>query len=98
MEDNNKPVQQNMEIELDGNYVNLALISHNEAEFVMDFVRMAPGMPKARVKARVVVTPQHAKRLLAALKENIAKWEATYGTMPESQNFTPSFGGPTAQA
>ena len=62
----------------DGIYSNLAIISHSNSEFVVDFIRMLPGVPKAKVKSRIVLSPQHAKRLRAALNDNINKFEASY--------------------
>jgi hypothetical protein len=87
----------------DGIYSNLAIITHSNAEFVVDFVRVMPGMPKARVKSRIVLTPQHAKRLLRALQDNIEKYEAAHGRISDSKAtdggaFPMGFGGPTAQA
>lgn len=76
------PQQINIELgekEAEGIYSNLAIISHSPAEFVIDFTRLLPGVPKARVHARIVMTPQHAKLLLAALSENIARYEQQYG-------------------
>lgn len=103
-----RPNQENhLNIELseeiaDGIYANLAIISHSDAEFVMDFVRMLPGTPKARVKSRIVMTPSHAKRFMRALKENIDKYEAMFGRIdqnaPENPPFPPTFGGPTGFA
>lgn len=66
------------EKEAEGIYSNLALISHSPAEFVIDFTRMLPGIPKAKVYARIVMTPQHAKSFLNALKENIGKYEKQF--------------------
>lgn len=63
----------------EGVYSNLAIITHSNSEFVVDFIRMMPGVPKAKVKSRIVLTPQHAKRLLMALKDNISKFEAVHG-------------------
>ncbi len=84
----------------DGVYANLAVISHSQSEFVLDFIRMVPNVPKAKVKSRVILTPQHAKRLLKALNDNLVKFEKQFGTITESSqtqmpplNFTP-----TAQA
>ena len=79
---------QSLQIELsedvaEGVYTNLVMIAHNPEEFVLDFIRVLPGVPKARVKSRVVVTPGHAKRLLAALADNISKYEAQYGEIGE---------------
>lgn len=64
-----------------GTYVNLAVISHSTSEFVLDFVRMMPGMPKAQVKSRVILTPEHAKRLLISLQENISRYENMLGAI-----------------
>jgi aminoglycoside phosphotransferase family enzyme len=87
----------------DGIYSNLAIITHSNAEFVVDFVRVMPGMPKARVKSRIVLTPQHAKRLLKALADNVSKYEAVHGTISDAKSheggsFPMGFGGSTAQA
>jgi hypothetical protein len=100
------PNQLNIELNeeiADGIYSNLAIITHSNAEFVVDFVRVMPGMPKARVKSRIVLTPQHAKRLLRALQDNIEKYEAVHGHISDSKiqeggGFPMGFGGPTAQA
>jgi len=62
-----------------GIYSNLAIISHSSSEFVLDFVRIMPGIPKAEVKSRIILTPEHAKRLLLALSENMGKFESVYG-------------------
>jgi hypothetical protein len=85
----------------EGIYSNLAIITHSNSEFVVDFVRMMPGVPKAKVKSRIVLTPQHAKRLMKALKDNIAKFEQSNGAIKDSDlpnGFPMGFGGPTAQA
>ena len=76
MNDNNQQQQGQINIELDektaeGIYSNLAIINHSPSEFVVDFVTIMPGVPKAKVKSRIVLTPQHAKRFLKALGENI---------------------------
>ena len=63
----------------EGIYANLAVISHSSSEFVADFIRILPGMPKAHVKARIVLTPEHAKRLLYALQDNVSKYEQNFG-------------------
>ena len=81
MNENNK---QGIEIQLDeqvaqGNYCNLAIIAHSTSEFIIDFATMLPGLPKARVKSRVVLTPEHAKRLLLSLQENINRYESNVG-------------------
>ena len=79
----NRPDQQiNVELSeevAEGVYSNLAMIAHSNSEFVIDFIRLMPGVPKAKVKSRIIVTPDHAKRLLAALKDNIEKYEAAFG-------------------
>lgn len=85
----------------EGIYSNLAVISHSNMEFVIDFIRVAPGVQKAKVKSRVIVTPQHAKRFLRALKENIEKFEAVFGQIKEIDvpyAIPLDFGGPKAEA
>ena len=62
-----------------GTYANLAIITHSSSEFILDFVRVMPGIPKAGVQSRVVLAPEHAKRLLSALEENIGKYERVFG-------------------
>ena len=84
-----------------GTYSNLAVINHSNSEFVVDFIQIMPGIPKAKVRSRILLTPQHAKRLNSALKENIKKFEDQFGTIQElNQNFNMpiNFGGPTPQA
>ncbi len=84
----------------EGIYSNLALITHSNSEFVIDFIKIMPGVPKAKVKSRIFLTPQHAKRLARALHDNISKFEAVHGPIKDSE-FPPipmNFGGPTAQA
>ena len=85
-----------------GTYSNLAVITHSASEFVIDFVRIMPGIPKAQVKSRIILTPEHAKRLIAALEDNIAKYEAVHGAIKDMDGSWPvmplNFGGPTAQA
>ena len=85
----------------EGIYSNLAIINHSPSEFVLDFIKVMPGVPKAKVKARLVLTPQHAKRLLKALNDNISKFETQHGNIKDigSQTNIPlSFSGPTAEA
>ena len=62
-----------------GIYANLAVISHSSSEFVVDFIRILPGLTKAEVKSRIILTPEHAKRLLLALQDNISKYEKSFG-------------------
>jgi ribonuclease BN (tRNA processing enzyme) len=108
MSDDNKQQGQNqLNIELpeeiaEGVYSNLAIISHSHSEFVLDFIRLMPNVPKAKVKSRVVLTPQHAKRLLKALVDNVKKFESQHGPIqdqPDNPPFPPmNFNTPKAQA
>lgn len=84
----------------EGQYANLAIITHSHAEFVIDFVNVMPGTPKSKVKSRIVLTPQHAKRLMKALADNVQKFEAVNGNIKdlEEVQIPLNFGGPTAQA
>jgi len=102
MSEEKKQNQINIEMPEDvaeGIYSNLAIISHSQSEFVIDFVRLLPNVPKAKVKSRIVITPHHAKRFLKALADNVKKYETQHGTIkgssepPFPMNFTP-----TAQA
>jgi hypothetical protein len=107
MSDNN-PHNQQLNIELNeevaqGTYSNLAVITHSSSEFVIDFVRIMPGIPKANVKSRIILTPEHTKRLMLALLENLKKYESVHGPIRITGGGDPmippmSFGGPTAQA
>lgn len=105
MPDQQQPPPNQLNIEIseevaEGTYVNLAIITHSHAEFVIDFVNVMPGTPKSKVKSRVILTPQHAKRLMKALTENIGKYEAANGTIKDLEEIPLplNFGGPTAQA
>jgi hypothetical protein len=80
----NEQKQQGLQIELtpdmaQGEYANFAIITHSSSDFILDFARILPGLPKASVKSRVILAPEHAKRLLAALQENIMRYEREYG-------------------
>lgn len=80
----NETKKQGIELQLDeqvaqGNYCNLALIAHSPSEFILDFATMLPGIPKARVRSRVVMTPEHAKRLMLTLQENVTRYESMFG-------------------
>jgi len=81
----------------EGVYSNLAIIAHSRSEFIVDFIRMVPNVPKAKVKSRVILTPEHAKRLMKALNDNIKKFEAQHGAISDTpdnpfpnMNFTPT--------
>ena len=106
-EENNQNQNQNqVNIELseevaEGQYVNLAMIAHSTSEFVVDFIRMMPGVPKAKVKSRVVLTPEHAKRLLMALNDNVKKYEEQHGAIKQAEDtikFPMNFGGTMGEA
>ncbi len=101
MADQKQPQPGQINIELDeataqGIYSNLAIINHSASEFVLDFVCIMPGAPKAKVKSRIILTPQHAKRLLKAMGENIHRYEVANGeikdtdTPPIPLNFGPA--------
>src|ERR1700748_1396914 len=100
---NQQPNQLNIEISeevAEGEYANLAIITHSQAEFVIDFVNVMPGTPKSKVKSRIILTPQHAKRFMKALTENVARFEAASGKIQdlEEVQLPMTFGGPSAQA
>lgn len=102
-EQQQQPNQLNIEISeevAEGVYANLAIITHSHAEFVVDFVNVMPGTPKSKVKSRIILTPQHAKRFMKAMQENIAKFESVSGPIKdlEEMQLPVNFGGPTAQA
>ena len=84
----------------DGDYANLAIITHSQAEFVFDFVSVMPGAPKSKVKSRIIMTPFHAKRLMRAIVENVQKFEDSNGIIIDNENVEIpfNFGGPVAQA
>jgi len=81
----------------DGVYANLAVITHSPTEFITDFVSIMPGVPQAKVRSRVIMTPQHAKRLTRALQDNIAKYESVHGAIKEISDQM-MMRGPIAQA
>src|ERR1051325_12036968 len=92
--DEQQPQQINIELgekEAERIYSNLAIISHSPAEFVIDFTRILPGVPRARVHARIIMTPQHARLFLSALEHNIEKYERQYGEIQVNAG-GPSFG------
>ena len=104
--ENNNETPQPISIELteniaEGTYSNLAVITHSSSEFVLDFIRVMPNVPKAKVQSRIIMTPQHAKRLMKALQENISKFEVQNGVIKEGVSdvqFPMTFGGPQGQA
>jgi hypothetical protein len=106
MEEQKQEQDQQINIELteeiaEGTYANLAMIAHSNSEFIIDFIRLMPGVPKAKVKSRIILTPEHAKRLLSALKENIRKYEESFGDIngaDEAYRFPTQFGGPMGEA
>ena len=100
---NNQQNQLNIEISeemAEGEYANLAIITHSHAEFVIDFVNVMPGTPKSRVKSRIILTPQHAKRFMKALIENIDRFEEVNRDIKDLEEIQVpmNFGGPAAQA
>lgn len=106
-EDQKEPNQLSIELSeevADGHYSNMAVVSHSNSEFIVDFVKIMPGVPKAKVKSRVVMTPENTKRLIYALNENIKKFEAINGPVKlnnEQQGvagFPMNFGGPKGEA
>jgi len=100
------PKENQINIELseeiaEGEYANLAMIAHSSSEFVIDFIRLMPGIPKAKVKSRIVITPEHAKRLLAALADNIKRFEDSFGEIKQTidePSFPMNFGGNIGEA
>lgn len=101
-------VPQSLDIELseeiaEGTYSNFAIITHSQSEFIVDFVRMMPGIPKGKVKSRIILAPQHAKRLFMALGDNLARYEEHFGEVDiedfnQQPNVPLNFGGQTGQA
>lgn len=85
-ENNEINIQLSEEI-AEGIYSNLAIITHSNAEFIVDFVKLMPGVPKGNVKSRIILTPHHAKRLLRALQENISKFEAIHGAIKDTDGY-----------
>ena len=104
MADSNKNKKGQINIELDekvaqGIYSNLAIINHYQSEFVVDFITIMPGVPKSKVKSRIVLTPQHAKRFLKALNDNVKRFENAHGEIKDFEQPTiPLNFGPTGEA
>lgn len=101
-QDQSQQNQLNIEISeevAEGQYANLAIITHSHAEFVIDFVNVMPGTPKSKVKSRIIVTPQHAKRFMNALAENVQRYEAANGPIKDLEEIAlPLTFGPAGQA
>lgn len=98
-----KDPQLNIELDQDiaeGTYSNLAIINHSVSEFIVDFINIMPGVPKAKVKSRIILTPQHAKRLTKALAENVQKFEQNNGEIKDYEQppIPMNFGGTTGEA
>ncbi|MFO7868619.1 MAG: DUF3467 domain-containing protein [Bacteroidales bacterium] len=96
MEDQKKKQQLNIELSEEtgqGTYSNLAIITHSVSEFVVDFVRLMPGIKKAQVKSRIILTPEHAKKLLHALQDNVSKYESMHGKIKNIEGFGGNNGG-----
>ena len=104
LEEKNKKEGLNIELSeevAEGTYSNMAIINHSPSEFVVDFIQMMPGIQKAKVKSRIILTPQHAKRLMKALADNITKFENQHGEIKDidpSNGIPMNFGGPTPMA
>jgi hypothetical protein len=97
----NRPEESMLNVEItdevaEGIYSNLAIISHTAAEFILDFVQVFPGVPKARVRSRIILSPSHFKRLVIAMQDNLHKYESRFGPIEiRDENFPPvAFGGP----
>jgi len=104
MENQDQNNQINIELSeemAEGIYSNLAMIAHSNSEFVIDFIRMMPGVPKAKVKSRIVMTPEHAVRFLQALKDNVERYQETFGDIKDMSDMPKmpfNFGGTMGQA
>ncbi len=108
MSENNNNQENQLNIELpeevaEGTYSNLSIITHSHSEFIVDFIQLMPGIPKGKVKSRIVLTPDNAKKLMKALAENIGKFESIHGTIKENNpphggGIPMNFGGPTTEA
>jgi hypothetical protein len=104
MNDQKTKKEGQINVELDdkiaeGTYSNLAIINHSVSEFIVDFISVMPGQPKAKVKSRIILTPQHAKRLVKALAENVTRFEKSHGEIKDyDQPPIPMNFGPTGEA
>ena len=106
-DDQNKQAPQDGQLNIElseevaaGTYSNLAVLNHSPTEFVADFIQVMPGVPKAKVRSRIILTPQHAKRLLKAMSDNIARYEQQFGEIKDVDQppIPMNFGGPAGQA
>ena len=96
-ENNNQQLQIELKPEVaEGIYSNLAILTHSSSEFIADFVQMMPGLPKAQLRSRIIMAPEHAKRLLMALQDNVQKYEKQFGTIKLSQPQQPREGSTIA--
>ena len=89
MNANKSPNELNIEISeemAEGNYANLAVITHSTSEFVIDFINIMPSTPKSKVKSRIIFTPMHAKKFMRALNDNIQKYEQIHGLIRDLEN------------
>lgn len=104
MQDDQQGQPLNIELNEDtasGVYSNFAVITHSNTEFILDFIQVMPGVPKARVRSRIILAPQHAKRLMKALKDNVTRFESANGMIEDSDfpgAYPMNFGGPKGQA
>lgn len=94
MADTPKPPEIQLQIQLDddvanGQYINMALVNHTETEFTLDFIYVQPQQPKAKVRSRIITNPKHMKRLVLAMQDNLAKFEAKFGTIELLENENP---------
>lgn len=104
LKDKKNPNQINIELPeevAEGQYSNLSIITHSTSEFIVDFIQLMPGVPKGKVKSRIVMTPENAKKLMFALRDNITKYESLHGkikTHDQGNAIPMNFGGPTTEA
>ncbi len=94
MSDNDKPPELQLQIQLDdnianGQYANMALVNHAETEFTLDFIYVQPQQPRAKVLSRIITSPKHMKRLMLAMQDNLAKYEAKFGPVEVTDPGTP---------
>lgn len=94
MSDHDKPPEMQLQIQLDdnianGQYANMALVNHAETEFTLDFIYVQPQQPRAKVLSRIITSPKHMKRLLLAMQDNLAKYEAKFGAVELTDPGTP---------